>query len=224
MQNSRATEIVTGLTTLGALAFMVFSTCEWPSSPDRKLHTAIGKAMAREALNLLADGGQILVITRDTTAFRQPAADILLGSFKKEVRKAHATIAATQLIQVDPLRPVQVPSGDFVELIRKAPSGSVIVSFMGPPLLTEEQRSQLGAIKPRIVAFCSGNLPDYVDLRALFDRQLLHAAVVSRRNSEPPPSKAKAWTGSFDQLYMTATAADHSSLPTPSGVAPKEQE
>src|SRR5207249_10552895 len=138
-------------------------------------------------------------------AFKQPAADIQLNSFKKELRRGGGTIAATQLIQVDPLRPLEVPPGDFFEWIRKAPPGSVIVSFMGPPLLTEEQRSQLGVIKPKIVAFCSGNLPDYVDLRALFDRQLLHAAVVSRRNSEPPPSKAKAWTGSFDQLYMTAT-------------------
>ena len=155
------------------------------------------------------------MITRDTTAFRQPAADILLGSFKKEVRKAHATIAATQLIQVDPLRPVQVPSGDFVELIRKAPSGSVIVSFMGPPLLTEEQRSQLGAIKPRIVAFCSGNLADYIDLRALFDQQLLHAAVVSRPNAPGSTSNPEKPQQSFEQLYITVTATNPSSIPLP---------
>jgi hypothetical protein len=215
MRSSRAVEIVSGLTTLGALALITLVTCEWPPSLNWRLHAAIGRTMAQQALSLLGKGGQITVIARDTVAFKQPAADFQLDSFKREVRRGGAKIAAAQLIQVDPLRPLEAPPGDFFELIRNAPSGSVIVSFMGPPLLTEEQRSQLSVIKPRIVAFCSGNLSDYIDLRALFDQQLLHAAVVSRRLSSAANLDPKMPAASFDQLYTVVTAANLSGLPTP---------
>jgi hypothetical protein len=161
----------------------------------------------------LDKGGQLKVIARDTAAFKQPAADIQLQSFKKEIRRAGVAIAAMQLLQVDPLRPLEVPPGDFFESIRRAPSGSVIVSFMGPPLLSDEQRGELGGAKARIVAFCSGDLADHVDLRALFDQQLLHAAVVSRRSVADAPNSRPA--ESFDQLYMSVSAADLSALPAP---------
>jgi hypothetical protein len=215
MQNSRAVEIVSGMTTLGALALIILVTCEWPPSLNGRLHAAIGRTLAVQALSLLGKGGQITVIARDTVAFKQPAAESQLNSFKQEVRRGGANIAAAQLIQVDPLRPLEAPPGDFFELIRSAAPGSVIVSFMGPPLLTEEQRSQLGVIKPRIVAFCPGNLTDYIDLRILFEQQLLHAAVVSRRPSPAGNLNPQKPAGSFDQLYTVVTAADLSGLPTP---------
>ena len=173
--------------------------------------------MAQQALSLLGKGGQMKVIARDTAAFKQPAAEIQLHSFKKEIRRAGVAIAAMQLIQVDPLRPLEVPPGDFFESIRKAPPGSVIVSFMGPPLLSDEQRGELGAPKARIVAFCSGDLADHVDLRALFDQQLLHAAVVSRRSAGDSRNSRPA--ESFDQLYMSVTASDLSALPSPIAAA-----
>ena len=215
MRNSRAVEIVSGLTALGALTVIILSTCEWSPSTNWKLHEAIGRTMAQQTLSLSGIGGQITVIARDTVAFKQPAAEIQLDSFKKELRRGGGTIAATQLLQVDPLRPVEVPPGDFFEWIRRAPASSVIVSFMGPPLLTEEQRSQLGVIKPKVVAFCSGNLTDHLDLRTLFDQQLLHAAVVSRHGSPGASLNSQKQAESFDQLYMSITAANLSSLPAP---------
>ena len=215
MQNSSITDFASGLTTLGALALIVFSNREWPPSTHRKLHAAVGKAIAREAVSLLGHGGQITVIARDTETFKQPAAEIQLNSFKEEIRRSNATIGAAQFLQVDPLRPVEVPPGDFFELIRKAPVRNVIVSFMGPPLLSEEQRGQLGTVKPRVVAFCPGSVAGSIDLRALFDQQLLHAAVVSRRNSGRSPPGDKGLADSFDRLYMSVTAANLASLPDP---------
>ena len=213
MRNNSITDFASGLTTLGALALIVLSNCEWPPSTHRKLHAAIGKAIAWEALRSLGNGGRIMVIARDTATFKQPAAEIQLNSFKEEIRKSNATIAAAQFLQVDPLRPMQVPPGDFFEMIRKAPAGNVIVSFMGPPLLTEEQRGQLGTIKPRIVAFCPGTTAGSIDLRTLFDQQLLHAAVVSRGNSLRSLPRDRALADSFDQLYVSVTAANLASLP-----------
>src|SRR2546426_12280192 len=103
MQNSRVTETIAGLITLGAVA-VIFSTRGWPPSVNHTIHEAIGRALAREAVGLLSDGGQITVITRDTATFKQPAAEILMEGFKREVRRERAATVKTFELQVDPLK------------------------------------------------------------------------------------------------------------------------
>src|SRR5262245_42934998 len=183
MAKSKVIGIVLGATIVAAWAsaFLVLYGGFGPGI-NPKPHEATGWMLAQQGLTLLKPGGQIIVIARDTAAFKNPASDIQLASFKKTIRQAHATVASVHALQVDPLRPVEVPPGDFFELIRSAPKGSVIVSFMGPPLLSEAQRTRLPESKPVIVAFCSGSLPERIDLQTLFNQGLLHAAVVSRRS------------------------------------------
>lgn len=176
-------------------------------------HEAAGYVLAQQALSLLKPGGQIKVIARDTGTFKNPASDILLNSFRKTIGQAHASIGGLERLQVDPLRPVEVPAGDFFELIRRTPKGSVIVSLMGPPFLSDTQRKQLGEISPAIVAFCSGSLAEQADLHGLFEDGLLQAAVVSRHNpvsAASPPADRQGW---FDQWFIAVTAANAASIP-----------
>ncbi|MGO9200066.1 MAG: hypothetical protein ACLQM8_05945 [Limisphaerales bacterium] len=211
MRDSKAVNVIAGLVVLGASAAILFSLRGgFPPRPNPKPHQAAGWMMARLALGLLKPGGQIVIISRDTAAFKNPATEIQLASFKKALRKSHAVIGSIRAIQVDPLKPVEAPPGDFFELIRQTPGENVIVSFMGPPLLTEAQAGQLGAAKPGIVAFCSGGLPDQIDLRWFFERGLLQAAVVSRPN--PLASQPKDLQGWFDRFFVAVTTADDPNL------------
>src|SRR5437870_1736818 len=130
MRKNRSIEIIAFLSGAAALVAIFLSLCEFPPRIDRKLHAAIGKALAKEALVLLGERGQITLIARDTQAFPQPAMDALLSSFRREIHRSGATIAAIHLVQTDPLRPVDVPAGDFFEIIRRSPSGHVVVSLL----------------------------------------------------------------------------------------------
>jgi len=213
-RDSKAIAVIAGIATLGSWALIYF-TAHGGFGPgiNPKPHEAAGYVLAQQALTLLKPGGQITVIARDTTAFKNPASDILLQSFRKTIRQGGGAIGSVQLLQVDPLRPVEVPGGDFFELIRKTPKGSVIVSLMGPPLVSETQRKQLGEINPSIVAFCSGSLAEQVDLRSLFDEGLLHAAVVGRKTpvtATSTPGDLRAW---FDQWFVAATAGSIGNIP-----------
>jgi hypothetical protein len=163
---------------------------------------------------LLKEGGRLIAITRDTGSFPHPESDCQFKSFRKAVRKAKATITTVHALQVDPLRPLEVPAGDFFELMRTSPAGSVIVSFVGPPLLSEEQRNQLGQIRPKILAFCPGDVPTRTDLRKLFAARLLHAAVVSGK-STTQSAKPKNLRGVFDHYYRMVTAANVADLYAP---------
>ena len=215
MRNRRSTNVVASLISLGAVVFTFLSIRGVGPETDTRLYSAIGHALAQEVLALSGPGGQVVVITRDTATFKQPAVDILMDSFRREVGRGQVAIGSIHRIQVDPLRPLEAPAGDFFELIRKAPNGSVIVSFMGPPLLSEDQIRQLDRVKPKIVAFCPGNFANFVDLRGLFERQLLHAAVVSRPNSPETSTALKTPPRTFEQLYVSVTAANLSNLPAP---------
>jgi len=208
MRNRRSVEIVSVLAIGAALAVIVLSSHEFGPRADRKLHAAIGKALAKETLKLRGQAGPITVITRDTKAFPQPALEILQSSFNRELQSANASVATTKLIQIDPLRPTAVPAGDFFELIRRASAEQVIVSFLGPPQLSEEQRSKLDRVKPKIVAFCSDSQMENADLRPLFDAGLLHAAVMSKKPSSGAAGTPQTAQTTFEQLYTTVTAAN----------------
>src|ERR1044071_2925140 len=213
MRDSKAIGAIAGLAIVGAWSAIYFSSHGgFGPTINAKPHEAAGQVLAQQALTLLKPGGQVTVIARDTAAFKNPASDLLLGSLRKTLRQGRAPVAL-QLLQVDPLRPVEVPTGDFFELIRKTPKGSVIVSLMGPPLLSETQRKQLGEINPGIVAFCSGSLTEQVDLRTLFDQGLLNAAVVSRQTPVRGSLSPGDLRGCFDQWFLAVTSATASSIP-----------
>jgi hypothetical protein len=201
-----------GLTTLVSLAVLFLATSEWPPRLDPAPHEAAGWGLAQLALSRLSPGGQITVIVRDTSEFKQPAIDILFRRFKSAIRKGHASIRTVHAIEADPLRLVEVPSGDFMTLLHRAPPGSVVVSFLGPPMLTSQQREQLGEIKAKVVAFCPGNAPAQIDLRQLFAARLLDAAVISRRSPAPGAARARSEAARFDQLYQTVSATNVASL------------
>jgi hypothetical protein len=216
MRNSRLIEGVSTGLILAALIGIGAATVAWPPPVDRPLHRALGAALAKEAITLAGGAGQIVVITRDTQAFPQPALDCLLGSFEKEIHRASLKIASVQKLQVDPLRPAEVPPGDFFQLIRRAPAGEVIVSLLGPPLLGEDQWRQLRPIQPKIVALCIGSIGQNLDLHALFEAGYVQAAVVDRPASSKDSPPGRPTARGFDQLYMTVTAADLSRLPASS--------
>src|SRR5689334_8280640 len=98
MRISRTIEGLSLAAILVALLITLGSAWPMPPRPNHRLHQAIGMALAQEALALLPPGGQIVVITRDTDTFRQPALDLLLHSFEKELHRASVKIAATQRI------------------------------------------------------------------------------------------------------------------------------
>jgi hypothetical protein len=203
MRNRRSIDILALLTAGSALAVVVLVTNGGFGPPvDGNVQAEIGRTLAREALSLSRPGGDILLITRDTEAFPQPAPDLVVESFQREVKNRAGNITViTQSLQLDPLRPVEVPPGDFYEFIRRSKEGRVIVSLLGPPALTKEQRDALGAVNPRIIALCTGHLAQSMDLRDLFDAGLLRVAVVNQPAPQGAGNERSRGPVTFDRLY-----------------------
>ena len=209
MRHNKVIQAVSAVVSVSAVAAMVI-TSRGGFGPrlNPEPHRTAGAELARQALSLLKPGGQITVLTRDTATFQNPAIDLLLDSFQRELRKAHISISSQQKLEVDPLRRLEVPAGDFQEWIHHANSGDVIVSLMGPPVLSAAQRLQLGEIKPAIVAFCPGDWPEQVDFRRLFGDGLLSAAILTRPQQTVGAAKPNSPPAMFEQDFAVVTKAN----------------
>ena len=191
-----------------------------PPRVDARAHVGIGEALAEQAVKLAGSGGKITLIAPDTSVHRHPGAEAQLKAFFKTLRRAGVTVSITNLIKLDPIRLVRVPPSDFINLLRKQSENDVIVSLLGPPIPTGEQKAALPGKHGRIIAVCSGEMPLHVNLKSLFDDNLLHAAIVSRPTpgiSLPQTDDPQAW---FQHFYMTVTSANLGDLPLPRSSIP----
>ena len=207
MRNRKSIDAFAVLVCIASAALVALSIWHLPPAGDSQVYSEIGRRLARQALALVPPAGQISLIARDTQAYRQPAMEISVKEFSREISRAGVTVS-THLIQLDPLRPVEVPPGDFYEVIRRGKSNEVIVSFLGPPVLEPEQRAKLSAIKPKIVALCIGNMTEQIDLPDLFKRGFLHAAIINRPAAAKDGKDVSAASPSFEAIYAMVQAGD----------------
>src|SRR5581483_4198672 len=192
----------------------------WGPSFNGAAFREAGRVLARQTLGLLKPGGLVTVITRDTAAFENTASDVLLKSFRNELLKTGIKIDFVRALQIDRLRPVSIPAGDFVQWMRKSTQGSVLVSFMGPPILGEAQMTQLGEKRASVVALCSGPVREQVDLLALFSQGLLQAAVVSRKPAAITLGRPGSDREAFERQFVEVTAGNVAILSSSSNSPP----
>jgi hypothetical protein len=169
--------------TLAAWLWLYFFFTPRPPAIDRSAHELVGKLLASEAVKSLEPGARIIVFARAPEPFQVPASFAEFKSFAVALKGSGHSISVTNLLKLDPLRVPSVPPGDFFEVLRAARENDVIVSFLGPPLLNDEQILKLGGKHPRVLALCSAAMPEQTSLPKLFEQKLLAAAVVSANES-----------------------------------------
>ncbi len=179
-----------------AISIAVLSIWNLPPKWEKTLYARVGQVLAEEAIAAAGPNGEIVLIARDTEPYPQPAMETAVREIEKALDRAGLALTK-KLIALDPLRPVEVPPGDFYEAIRRAKPGQVIVSLLGPPVLEPEQKGKLPSVRPKIIALCTGSMAEHAGLSDLFQQGLLQAAVVNRQN----PGGAVSGKGGFDELY-----------------------
>lgn len=191
---------------LVAVWLLWFFVLSKPSPPfDETPHRALGHVLAEEALKLATPDSKIIVIVRDTKTFRSPAIDTQMRVFRKVLAGKGKSIADTQLITVDALRVQTVPPGDFLQILRSSGDNDVVVSFTGPPALTEAQLAKLGRKHPKVIAVCTGAVARQVDLDQVFSRGLLHQAVLDRPDAGKPANVPPDERSIFEHFFRLAS-------------------
>ena len=195
MRNRKSTDAFCILVLCVAAAIVVLTVWTFPPAFDKTLYSEIGRTLAHEAFANGATPAGILVLARETSTDAQPAMDYALREIEREAARARVAVRFKR-IHLDPLRPVEVPPGDFYEAIRRTKKDTAIISLLGPPVLESEQRAKLGGARPKIVAFCAGTFSEQSNLKDLLQDGFLQSAIVSRRGAA-----GAAGGSSFERLY-----------------------
>jgi ABC-type sugar transport system substrate-binding protein len=215
MKNDKTKNVVAALIIVVAWASLAVPLVAFPPGINRKPHRALGQVLAEEAVKLLGNGGKVTVITRDTVTYKNPAIDAQNSGFNETLKKARVPVAARTALRLNPISLVSAPPGDFFNAMKKQTDADVIVSFMGPAVLDESQIARLGEKRPKVIALCSGTMPQRVNLKRLFDQKLLHAAVLSRERPLPGSPLSDSPRDWFDRLYHLSTPANLAEAPLP---------
>jgi hypothetical protein len=132
------------------------------------------------------------------------------------MQKSGHPVTDLRLVAEDPLRPIHVPEGDVFDVLRKSSKGDVVVSLMGPALLTEDQRLALGTPKASVIAFCPGSSAEVLDPAQLASMGLLHGGVLALPPSNDPKQPNKT-PDSFEALYRRMDSKALLQKPQPKG-------
>lgn len=187
-----------------AVALLVFHYYHPGPKIEARPHLGIGEELAARVVKLNGSG-RIILIAPDTSSGKFPGAKVQLKAFHAALQRANLAVAITNIVKIDPNRVLRVPPGDFADILRKLTDADVVVSLLGPPILSAEQKVRVGERHPRVIAVCSGDLPRQVNLKSIFADQFLHAAIVSR------PSPALTLPGSdrpadwFNHFFLWIT-------------------
>jgi hypothetical protein len=207
MQTGKVVNFIAATVVLASIAVLYLTLVGLPPHLDARPHRALGQAVAQETLKLLGAGGRVMLIARDTTTFRNPAADAQLKQFHQAIKKANVKVALTNLIKLDPLRVAAAPAGDLIQYLRKGSEKDVVVSFLALTPMPDRLIDPLPEKRPKLIAVCTGNSLERMEIDRLFERKVVHAAIVSRADigaTQPASDDPRAW---FEYLYVVLTSA-----------------
>jgi len=195
------------LVIVGAWSYLFIAVYGLPLREDTRAQQALGHKAAEEAAKLGGAGARFTLITRDTP-------------FHETLTRGGSKVALVHRIKLDPLRTTAVPPGDFLQILKRGSDTDVVVSFLGPPTLTDEQVASLGAKLPKVLAVCSGDMPKQLNLKRMFEQRLLQVAIVSKESATRTAPGVEPPQGWFDFLYTIVTPANLAELPAQTNARP----
>ncbi len=189
---------------------------EWERFPKPNLepHLALGQVMAEETAKLLGDKGEVMVVTMyQKPEFKNTVAEACLKAFRKTLsRKGGITVLTTETPRNENPRMEsaieEFPASLFFSILEKHPNISVIASFAGPPMLTDEEIAGWGKKLPKVVVYSTFG----TGLKECFDREIVQVAIIRRGKIDmgKKPGTQREW---FDQNFEVVTTEPDSSPP-----------
>jgi len=175
------------------------------------LHRKIGEVMAEQTAKAVGKKGRLVLVTIPTRP--EPELATQLEAFKQTLKRLGDYDLRENELDTKDQPKYGLGSGlsgrRFVRTVNNNKSADGIVSFVGAPKLSDAEISELKKV-PKFIA--ESRSPEY--LPRLFEKQLIHAAVVSRFSFPAPgpvePKTPEEW---FNKRYQVLTAEVAGTIP-----------
>lgn len=202
-----------------ALIRIVTWVTESSDPPEASKHyQAMGQQLAVEVSGLLNNAGTVVTVSEDT-----PRHQLRVKTFTHELEQQDFTVQQIIAGPGDYHPDTGLSLSFYQRLSRDFPQADAVVSFVtSPPVQLLEDRN-LTRLTSKFITV----LPSMETLRAFFQEDLVHLALVPAGNVENPEldpgASHQEW---FDNFYRILHPADAQSLPAPRhlpGTSPEEE-
>lgn len=199
--------IIICLVAIGASAVWIYHSQFAPPQINELLHRGIGEVMAEETKKRVGGKKRILVFAIDSE--KAPELKVQLAAFENHLKGSGVNIEEILMVETKGRAKYRtgggLSSGRLVRTLLKKKHLDGIVSFIGAPDLDEADYAELG----------QGPLPKFIaesmateKLSGLFDKKILHAAIVPRYEFPSPfqgdPKTSRDW---FTKRFQVMTNA-----------------
>lgn len=194
-----------------ALVLLVGGLATWNftrSSNSRKIdlnpYKALGSIAALETAKLVGPSGTIVAIVPDPGEEPDPVMDAQVAAYRNGLKDAgKLTVEAVETVKMDPFLSMRtggaMPPEQFQEVLKRHPSTSAFVLFIGFPPLDDAEQAKLKSLPAKRIVI-SASLPGY---RELIQSDVLHLAIIPRnRSADDRLPAAKTTQEAFDQEYQ----------------------
>lgn len=214
MTKEKMVPLLAILVIVGAVAW-IYRSQSGTQKFDLNPYQALGAGAAEETAKLLDNKGSLVVISPDTSEFKNAAVEGQLQAFQDTLQKNKAmAIAATVRFKVTPMERMAtggaVPGDQFLQALQSHPNAGAVVLFCGFPPLASQDYSTLKQRGIKVVV-ASGYAPVY---RKLLESQVIHVAIIPQFDAPPtsgkPPTTLRGW---FERDFLVITSANTATLP-----------
>jgi hypothetical protein len=197
--------------TVAASLLAIVTSCVWIyhyefSSSDLNvpLHQAVGHVMADETARVAGRHGKIVVVSMDTRT--APELKVQLAAFEKDLKLLGGVVIDDKVVLDPGENPKYRPGSGlsakrFLKIVRKHAGADAIVSFVGAPVLSDEEVAQVQS-KSKLIA--ETHSPE--KLLNLLQKKILVSAIVPRFEFPAPgprkPHTSREW---FDHYFQVLT-------------------
>ena len=214
MAKNNLLKIIAVLVMAGIAAWLFYKQSDSSPKFDLSPYNALGAGVAEETSKLLGNKGSVLVITEDTSEFKNPAVEGQLKSFKETIQNSKTvTIAAAETFKLKPMERMAtggaIPRDQFVKILQAHPNISAVVLFCAFPQLTAQDAASLKQSGAKVIV-ASACVPGY---RKLVESQVINLAIVPQFEKAANASTPTTLRGWFEQEFLVVSAANAAALP-----------
>jgi hypothetical protein len=203
---NKPVKVFVAIVALAAAAISVyFATSSGTPKIDLSTYSVLGAVTAEETAKLLGNKGEVLLVSHDTGAYKNPSVEAQVKAFKDTLKQRGGFTVTVEKVPVTAMVMLAtgggVPPDQLFKALKAHPNAAALVLFCRFPQLPDSEMEELkkyGAKKVVVSSF-------YPDYQRLLDRQVLHLAIVPKPEAVATGT-AKTVRELFDQEFMVIGA------------------
>ena len=207
--NKQLTAILAVAIIIGSVFFIYRQQAGPQMRSNVTVFRGLGEVVAEQTLKAVNNRGQVVIWMFKHTDENNPAMEAILKSLTESLKKApNVKLLPSEKVTINTAgegvsEVAGIPKSQFLDLLEKYSTANFVISFVGVPSLTAQDKRSLGEKHPKLLVV---DTFEYAGQAKQYDPQLVATAIVPRLGGVSTNTEAKTARQMFDRYFQVLTA------------------